>query len=102
GEAGIRDCHVSGVQTCALPISITVDVQMTVDFPGRKIITADGATCSLTPTESRLLYILMRSSGETVATDFLLRRMWPREVTYEEIGRAPCRERGKGSARVER
>ncbi len=63
---------------------IIVDVQMTVDFPGRKIITADGATCSLTPTESRLLYILMRSSGETVATDFLLRRMWPREVTYED------------------
>lgn len=60
-----------------------VDPKLSIDFPGRKLI-KEGETSSLTPTEARLLYILMRHSGETVETEFLLRRMWPREITYED------------------
>jgi len=39
---------------------------------------------SLTPTETKLLYILMRSAGHTVNTDFILRRLWPLEPAYED------------------
>lgn len=62
---------------------LQVDPRLDIDFPARRLI-KDGVTSALTPTEARLLYILMRNSGETVATDFLLRRMWPREITYED------------------
>ncbi|MFW5942610.1 MAG: response regulator transcription factor [bacterium] len=62
---------------------VTVDEHLSVDFPARRLITEDG-NYSLTPTEARLLYILMRNTGETVNTDFILRRMWPRELTYED------------------
>lgn len=62
---------------------LQVDPKLSIDFAGRKLL-KDGETSSLTPTEARLLYILMRHSGETVETEFLLRRMWPREITYED------------------
>lgn len=62
---------------------LQVDPSLGIDFPARKLI-KDGETSSLTPTEARLLYILMRHRGETVETEFLLRRMWPREITYED------------------
>lgn len=62
---------------------LEVDPRLSIDFAARRLI-MDGETSSLTPTEARLLYILMRNSGETVETEFLLRRMWPREITYED------------------
>ena len=65
----------------AMPIR--VDGCLRVDFPGRTVYLGEERN-SLTPTESRLLYILMRATVETVPSDFLLRRMWPREVVYED------------------
>lgn len=62
---------------------VQVDPRLAINFASRTLI-KDGVTSSLTPTEARLLYILMRHCGETVETDFLLRRMWPREITYED------------------
>ncbi|MCP4359788.1 MAG: response regulator transcription factor [Chloroflexi bacterium] len=43
-------------------------------------------TVQLTPTETKLLYILMRSAGQLVTTSFLIRRLWPGEnkPTYED------------------
>lgn len=41
-------------------------------------------TVSLTPTETKLLYILMRSAGKTILTDFLLKRLWPHETAFED------------------
>ncbi len=40
----------------------------------------------LTPTETKLLYILMRSAGRLVTTGFLIRRLWPDESprTHED------------------
>lgn len=35
---------------------------------------------SLTPTETKLLYILMRAAGRLVTTGFLIRRLWPGET----------------------
>ncbi|MFQ5401161.1 MAG: response regulator transcription factor [Anaerolineae bacterium] len=60
-----------------------VDDHLAVDFPGCRAIVA-GQTVSLTPTETKLLYILMRSAGRTVTTNFLLRRLWPLETAYQE------------------
>lgn len=60
-----------------------IDSRLQVDFPGRQVIIEDEAI-SLTPTEAKLLYILMRNAGRTVTTDFILRRLWPREIANED------------------
>src|SRR5437870_5979388 len=36
-EDGIRDGHVTGVQTCALPISLAIQIRL---FPARKALSA--------------------------------------------------------------
>ena len=38
----------------------------------------------LTSTETKLLYVLMRNAGRVVATDFLLRRLWPSDEVFED------------------
>jgi DNA-binding response OmpR family regulator len=60
-----------------------IDSYLQVDFPGRKAV-VNGEPVSLTPTEAKLLYILMRQAGEVVATDFILRRLWPGEPAFED------------------
>lgn len=60
-----------------------VDERLAIDFPKRKAI-VEGKSVSLTPTETRLLYILMRSAGETVTTEFIIRRLWPLEPAFED------------------
>ncbi|MEM7115882.1 MAG: response regulator transcription factor [Chloroflexota bacterium] len=60
-----------------------VDQRLTIDFPNRKAI-VHGKKISLTPTETKLLYILMRNAGHTVTTEFILRRLWPLEPAYED------------------
>lgn len=60
-----------------------VDDHLVVDFPRRQAI-VDGEPVSLTPTETKLLYVLMRDAGNTVKTDFILRRLWPLEPAYED------------------
>ncbi len=60
-----------------------VDDHLSIDFPGRKII-LNGQETSLTPTETKLLYVLLRSAGRTVTNDFLLRRLWPLERVQED------------------
>ena len=39
---------------------------------------------SLTPTENKLLYILVRNAGRIVTTDFLLNRIWPMQDAQED------------------
>jgi len=60
-----------------------VDDRLVIDFPGRQAL-INGKPNSLTPTETKLLYILMRSAGHTVNTDFILRRLWPMEPAFED------------------
>lgn len=66
-----------------MAVPIVVDDCLRVDFPARKVLIEDDKA-SLTPTEARLLYILMRTPGKTVTSNFLLRRMWPMEHAYED------------------
>ena len=60
-----------------------VDDYLAVDFAHQQVI-VEGGTVSLTPTESKLLYILTRSAGRAVSTDFLLRRLWPFDEVFED------------------
>ncbi|MCB8943584.1 MAG: response regulator transcription factor [Ardenticatenaceae bacterium] len=60
-----------------------VDERLQIDFAGQRAV-IHGEDVSLTPTETKLLYILMRNAGRTVTTDFILRRLWPLEAAFED------------------
>jgi len=60
-----------------------VDNRLAVDFAGQQAI-VEGQPVALTPTETKVLYILMRNAGRTVTVDFLLRRLWPLEEVFED------------------
>ncbi|MCP4359789.1 MAG: response regulator transcription factor [Chloroflexi bacterium] len=66
-----------------LKATTRVDDRLEIDFPNRKALIY-GQPTSLTPTETKLLYILMRSAGHTVNTDFILRRLWPNDTAFED------------------
>ena len=61
-----------------------VDEHLAVDFVNCEAKVTDEELVSLTPTETKLLYILMRSSGKLITTDFLLKRLWPLETAFED------------------
>ncbi len=62
---------------------IQVDTHLSVDFVHQQV-TLDGEVISLTPTETKILFILMRNAGRTVTNDFLLRRIWPLDEIFED------------------
>jgi DNA-binding response OmpR family regulator len=62
---------------------LVVDSRLSLNFAERTL-RLDNMTLTLTPTEAKLLYMLMRRRGETIPYDFLLRRLWPREVVFED------------------
>ena len=60
-----------------------IDQRFAVDFAHQQAL-VDDKTIPLTPTETKILYILIRNAGRTVTTDFLLKRLWPREEVFED------------------
>ncbi len=64
-------------------VETRVDDFLLVDIPHQRAV-AGGQVVALTPTEAKLLYLLMRNAGHTVTTDFLLRRLWPMEEVFED------------------
>lgn len=60
-----------------------VDDRLAVDFV-RQMAKVEGNPVPLTPTETKILHILMRSSPRTVDTGYLLRRVWPMEEVFED------------------
>lgn len=60
-----------------------VDNHLEVDFVQQRAI-IDEQPVTLTPIETKLLYILMRNAGNTTTTDFLIRRLWPSDEVYED------------------
>jgi DNA-binding response OmpR family regulator len=70
----------------ALEPVIQVDRRLAVDFAHQQVI-VDNQPISVTPTETKILYILMRNAGRVVTTDFLLRRLWPFEEVFEDTVR---------------
>ncbi len=69
--------------TYTLESTTRIDDRLTVNFPLREA-TVDGQAVSLTPTETKLLYILVRNAGRIVTTDFLLNRIWPLQEAKED------------------
>ncbi len=69
--------------TYTLESTTRIDDQLTINFPLREAV-LDGETLSLTPTETKLLYILVRNAGRIVTTEFLLNRIWPMEDARED------------------
>jgi DNA-binding response OmpR family regulator len=64
---------------------IKVDENLEIDFPNRKaFIRQNPKPVPLTPTETKLLYILMRNAGHIVTNEFLLRRVWPQDDAFED------------------
>lgn len=66
-----------------LDSTTVIDDRLLVNFPKREAI-VNGESISLTPTEAKLLYILVRNSGRIVTTEFLLSRIWPLQNAQED------------------
>ena len=66
-----------------LGAQVQVDQRLGVDF-AHQLAFINESPVELTPTETKLLYILMRNAGSTLLTNFLLRRMWPLEEIFED------------------
>lgn len=62
---------------------IDVNTEFQVNFVNRKAFVR-AEEVSLTPIESKLLHVLMRNAGQTVSYDFLIRRLWPSEMAFED------------------
>jgi DNA-binding response OmpR family regulator len=56
--------------------TVVIDDRLTVDFARHAVITPAGER-NLTPTESRLLHLLVANRGHTLPNDLLLDRLWP-------------------------
>jgi DNA-binding response OmpR family regulator len=69
--------------TYTLDSTTRIDDRLLINFPLREA-TVDGEVVSLTPTETKLLYILVRNAGRIVTTDFLLNRIWPMQEAQED------------------
>ena len=60
-----------------------IDDRLAVDFAGKKVL-IDEKPVSLTPTETKILHILIRSARRTVTTEYLLARLWPLDEVFED------------------
>jgi DNA-binding response OmpR family regulator len=66
----------------ALAPVIQVDEHLAVNFPHQRACVGQREV-ALSPTETKLLFILMRNAGFVVGSDFLLRRLWPHDEVFE-------------------
>lgn len=62
---------------------IDIDDHLALRLPHREAV-VDGLPVPLTPTESKILHILLRNSPRTVRSDYLLQRAWPLEEVYQD------------------
>ncbi|HSM54933.1 MAG TPA: response regulator transcription factor [Candidatus Sulfomarinibacteraceae bacterium] len=62
---------------------VVVDDRLQINFTAQEAI-VDDAVVSLTPTEARLLDILVSNRGRTIPTERLLQRIWPGEDASED------------------
>lgn len=72
-----------GDYTYTLDATTQIDDRLKINFPNREAIIND-KSISLTPTETKLLFILVRNAGRIVTTDFLLNRIWPLQNAQED------------------
>ena len=72
-----------GDYSYALEPRIRIDEHLEVEL-ARQLVFVDGRRIELTPTETKLLYILIRNAGHTLLTGYLLQRLWPLEEVFED------------------
>jgi DNA-binding response OmpR family regulator len=67
----------------ALGPEVRIDGRLKVNFICKQLI-VDGAPVDLTPTETKLLYILWRNANQIITNDFLINRVWPDQDIYDD------------------
>ncbi len=72
-----------GDYSYSLKSRVDIDEDLSVEFATRKAL-VNGRLVELTPIETKLLYLLVRSAGRTLQNAYLLHRLWPVEEAYEE------------------
>ncbi len=72
-----------GDYSYALEPRVSIDERLEVEL-ARQLAFVKGKPVELTPTETKLLYLLMRNAGHTLLTGYLLRRVWPLEEVFED------------------
>ena len=60
-----------------------IDDRLAINFADKSAL-IDDKSVNLTPTETKLLHILIRSARRTVTTDYLLGRLWPLDEVFED------------------
>jgi DNA-binding response OmpR family regulator len=65
---------------------ISVDSILSIDFVHQRVM-LQGRSVDLTPTETKLLYILFRNAGRPLPADFLMQRLWPAEDHHKDAVR---------------
>ena len=63
--------------------TVVIDDILSLDFVGLAAI-VEGRRLPLTPTETKILHILVRRAGRSVGTGFLLNRVWPLAEVFED------------------
>ena len=66
-----------------LETTTKVDDYLQVDLGNSRMLVG-GEERALTPTEVKLLAVLMRHPGRVLSNDYLLRQIWPMDVAFEE------------------
>lgn len=66
----------------ALDVLTKIDDYLVLDFVHQRAF-VNKAEVTLTPLETKLLYVLIKNAGRTVTTEFLLKRLWPMEEIFE-------------------
>jgi DNA-binding response OmpR family regulator len=62
---------------------VRIDDRLVVELAGQRVYVNDEMV-ALTPTETKLLYILIRNAGRVVRKEYLLRRLWPTKEVFED------------------
>src|SRR5690606_41046931 len=97
-EDGIRDFHVTGVQTCALPIFYDTERVPQWEFDaGPRLVVISQA---LTPPQQQAVERYLNQGGHAVVVlknDEMVAEMSEWLGGISQIGRASCREGGKAS-----
>jgi len=72
----------SGDLSYSFDLITEVDQRLSVDIANQRVI-VDGQSLDMTPTESKLLQILMSKAGEILSSEFLQQRLWPQGAVVE-------------------
>src|SRR5437868_9978353 len=100
-EDGIRDRNVTGVQTCALPISLDVEGRAEHELGERGRFARDTGHTHYKYEPKRFGVQAFIPNADRRYPMSASAKKAPQKVTNEQIGRASCRERGENKGVAE-